>query len=388
MDSSKKLYISLAVLVALGFGLLLQNKSKKQEAKTYSYEAKVADLPKLEISEDTKKAIDRIELVVPKEPKKDKDGEPESEPTPADLTPDHFVLVKQGEEQWALQEPGSFKANASNVQSLLDNLVKLKVVESVASGTDTYERWGVTDAKALHVVAKKGAETVIDAYFGEDGSRGQMLRLAGKDGVFAANGYSRFSYNKDLKGWRDKTIFKFEDAQVAKLTVKNENGEFAFTKQDDKWTSLFTAAGAKAGAPIERFKDTKVGDLLRAYKALNAADFGDDKQPDAVHLNPPLASVTVELKDGGAKHELLVGDTAEGGTRYVKTADNAQIYTVSSWAGDWAIAGVDKFQEKDESKSDEKKDDKTADAKKPALKTPAAPKLPAAPKAPAPAAAP
>lgn len=372
MDSSKKLYISLAVLVALGFGLLLQNKSKKQEEKTYSYEAKVADLPKLEITEETTKAIDRIELVVPKEAKKDgADGDTGSEAAPG--APDKFVLVKTGEEQWALEVPGAYKANASNVKSLLDNLTKLKVIEAVSSGTDSYDRWGVTDEKALHVVAKKGSETIIDAYFGDDGSRGQMTRLAGKDGVFATKGYSRFSFARDLKGWRDKTIFKFEDDQVESVKVTNENGEFVFTKKDDKWTSLFTPAGSKAGAPLERFKDTKVGDLVRAYKSLNAADFGDDKQPDAVQLTKPLATVTFQLKDGGAKHELLVGDSGEGGTRYVKTPDNAQIYTISSWAGDWATAGIDKFQEKDESKPDEKKDEKKPEAKKQEPKKPAPP---------------
>jgi hypothetical protein len=376
MDSSKKLYISLAVLAALGFGLLLQNKSKKQEEKTYSYEAKVADLPKLEISEDTAKAVDRIALVVPKEAKKDgAEGDTGSDPAPG--KPDEFVLVKAGEEQWSLEKPGAFKANASNVKSLLDNLSKLKVIEAVSSGTDAYDRWGVTDEKALHVVAKKGSETVLDAYFGDDGSRGQMVRFAGKDGVFATKGYSRFSYARDLKGWRDKTIFKFEDDQVEAVSVKNENGEFSFTKKDDKWTSLFTPAGAKTGTAIERFKDTKVGDLLRAYKALNAADFGDDKQPEAVQLAKPLATVTIQLKEGGTKHELLVGDTGEGGTRYVKTPDSAQIYTISSWAGDWATGGVDKFQEKDESKPDEKNDAKK-DEKKPELKKPAP--TPAAPK--------
>ncbi len=378
MDSGKKLYISLAVLVALGAGLMIQNKSKKEEAKSYSYEAKVADLPKVEITEETKKAIDRIELVVPKETKKDAEGDT-AEPAPADAKPDQFVLVKKGEEDWALEAPGAFKANASNVQSLLDNLEKLKVVEAVASGTDAYERWGVTEEKALHVVAKKGGETVLDAYFGEDGSRGQMARFAGKDGVFAVKGYSRFTFGRDLKGWRDKTIFKFDEAQAESLVVKNENGEFTFTKKDDKWTSLFTPAGSKAGAPIARFKDSKVGDMLRAYKSLNAADFGDDKQPDAVRLNAPLATVTIQNKDG-AKYELLVGDSAEGGTRYVKTATGDQIFTISSWAGDWATAGVDKFQEKDESKPDEKKDEK--DAKKPEAKKPAAPKPPA-PKPPA-----
>jgi hypothetical protein len=354
MDSAKKLYLSIAVLAALGLGLFLQNKKEKQEAKSYSYEAKVADLPKLEVSADAKKAIDRIELVVPKEEKKKDDSSDEARAEPSgDTKPDSFVLVKKGEEDWALESPSAHKANASNVQSLLDNLEKLKVVETISTSAEAYDRWGVTPEKGLHVVAKKGTETVLDVYFGEDGSRGQMARIAGKDGVYAVKGYSKFQYARDLKGWREKTIFKFDDGKADSVSVVNENGEFIFSKTDGKWAGTHKAPGAKAATNIERFKESKVGDLLRAYKGLNATDFGDDKQPDAVRLTQPVGKVTIKLADNGGNYELLVGDSGDGNTRYAKTTDNAQIYTISSWASDWATANVDKFQEKDESKKDE-----------------------------------
>jgi hypothetical protein len=379
MDSAKKLYLAIAVLAALGLGLFFQNKKEKQEAKSYSYEAKVADLPKLEISADTKKAIDRIQLVVPKEDKKG-EGEDDNADTTGDTKPDEFVLVKKGEEDWVLEGTNAHKANSTNVQSLLDNLEKLKVVETISTSTDAYDRWGVTPEKALHVVAKKGSETVVDLYFGEDGTRGQMARIAGKDGVYAVKGYSKFNYARDLKGWREKSIFKFDDAKAESVVVTNENGEFSFTKKDGKWLGTVKPAGAKAPVDIERFKDTKVTDMLRAYKGLNATDFGDDKQPSAVRLDQPVAKVTIKLADNGGSYELLVGDNAEGNTRYVKTSDNAQIFTVSSWASDWATANVDKFQEKDESKKDDAKDstDAKAASPKPEEKKPTA--KPAAPK--------
>lgn len=357
MDSAKKLYIAIAVLAALGVGLFIQNKKEKQEAKSYSYEAKVADLPKLEVSEDTKKAIDRIELVVPKDDKKKGDDESSEGSEAEDKKPDSFVLVKKGEEDWALESPVAYKANASNVQSLLDNLEKLKVVEAISTSTDNYDRWGVTPEKALHVVAKKGADVVVDLYFGEDGSRGQMVRIAGKDGVYAVKGYSKFQYARDLKGWREKTIFKFDDANAESVVVSNENGEFTFTKKDGKWTGTHKPANGKAAVVIERFKESKVDDLLRAYKGLSATDFGDDKQPDAVRLHQPVAKVTIKLADNAGTFELLVGDNAEGNTRYVKTPDNAQIFTISSWAADWSTANLDKFQEE---KKDDAKDDKKA----------------------------
>lgn len=350
MDSSKKLYIALAVLAVLGGGLFLQNRNAKEEARAYSYEAKVAELPKIEVSAESKAAIDRVELTVPQEKPSADTADAGAEA--AKPTSERYVLIKKGEEEWVLESHGGHKANAGNVQSLLDNLEKLKIVEPISTGTDSYERWGVTDEKAIHATFKKGDETVLDVYFGEDGSRGQMVRLADKEGVYAAKGYSKYLYNRDLKGWREKAIFKFDDAQAESAVVKNETGEYRFEKQDGKWIGTFTPAGSSAAKSIERFKASKVDDMLRAYKTLNAADFGDEKKPTEVGLDEPIATVAIKLQGEGGSYELLVGDNAEGKNRWVKKANEDQIYSISSWAGDWATATVAKFQEEEPSKSD------------------------------------
>jgi hypothetical protein len=238
------------------------------------------------------------------------------------------------------------KANASNVKSMLDNLSKLSLSEAVATGTDEYERWGVSDQKALHVSFFKGADSVLDVYFGENGSRGQMVRLAKQDGVFAIKGFSKWLYERDASGWRDKTMFKFEDKDAVKVTVENTNGVFSFEKAGESWTGKH---GAKAAAqkPIDKFQSSKVDDLLRAYKSLNAMDFGDGKQPADVGLATPQATVTVELRGGTGHHVLKVGGVAEGSNRWAMTNGSDQIYTISSWSADWATANVAKFQAAD-----------------------------------------
>ena len=47
--------------------------------------------------------------------------------------------------------------------------------------------------------------------------------------------------------------------------------------------------------------------MLRAFKALNADDFGDGKSLADTGLDKPEATVTVQLKDDAEAHELLVG---------------------------------------------------------------------------------
>ena len=72
-------------------------------------------------------------------------------------------------------------------------------------------------------------------------------------------------------------------------------------------------------------------------------------------LAEPLGRLVITLDDG-AKRELAVGSNAEGTSRWVQAAGNPQIFSISSWAGDWTVAEVSKFQKKkddDKAKADE-----------------------------------
>ncbi len=64
------------------------------------------------------------------------------------------------------------------------------------------------------------------------------------------------------------------------------------------------------------------------------------------------------MKDGG-KQIVTLGTTADS-NRWIKKSGSDEIWSVSSWAGDWATAGEDKFQKTEEKKDDkgDKKDDK------------------------------
>lgn len=346
MDSSKKLYIALALLAVLGGGLYLQNKKQKEEARSYSFEAKVAELPNVTIDEAARSAIDAIEITRAQDAPKDEAGDSEETAEPADPSKREVIgLKKTGEETWSLTQPVTYTANASNVKSLLDNLGKLKIGEQISSSSADYEKWGLGDDKALRAVFKRGEEVVLDLYVGETGSRGQMVRLGGRDGVYALKGYSQYLYNRDSAGWRDKTILKFEDADVVEVSITNANGEFSFQKSGETWTGRHKV-GAAAAKDISDFKASKVEDLIRAYKALNASNFGDGKQLSEVGLENPAATLTLKLKDESAKYVIQVGDASEGSSRWIKTNTSEQIFSVSSWTADWATADATKFQDK------------------------------------------
>lgn len=352
LTTEHKLYIGLGVVALLGVGIYLQNRQQAEEARAYSAAAAKAELPKIELGEAKTKEIDRIEITVPGD-EKATDAEKKK--------PSRVVLEKKGEE-WRLTSPVNAKANESNVKSLLTSLEKLVVKDLIATGTDAYDKLGVSEKKAVHAVFTKKGEKLGDFWFGETAGRGTMTRITGRDGVFGVDGYSSFTFKRDVRGWRDREIFKFEDDKVKAIDLVNENGTFTFAKVDGKWTAKHKGPKAPVAKELERFDVKKVEDLIRAFKGLNADDFGDDKKPADVGLVPPVATLTITLEDG-AQRIVKVGGKAEGESRWAMQGTSDQIFSISSWSAGWILAKADKFQSAADAKKDEKKDAKKDEKK-------------------------
>ncbi len=332
LGSDQKLYIALGVLAVLGGALFLQNKKVAEDKRAHAYESVAESLPKLNVTEEDVTQISKIVVETPAK----KDGDSEK---PAAKN----VLVKDGE-TWKVDEPVKASANQSNVESLLKNLTSLKIKERLP-GDDlkkAYEQYDLGDDKAVRAVFYAGDKPKYELWFGKTGGRGQTVRVAGKDGVYLLEGYSSFLYTRDTKGWRDLGILKFEDTAAKAVRITNEHGTFDFTKEGDTWKAKFKKA--KGGeSELKNFDKAKVEDLLRAYKSLNASDFGDGKKPADVGLAEPLATLEITLDDG-AKRTLVFGSNAEGSSRWAKDPNKDQIYSVSAWAADWAFAEPKKFE--------------------------------------------
>ena len=361
--SETKLYVAAGVLALLGGAFYFQKQEQKKETLAHTVAGAEKDLPKVEFSEEAKGKVTKLVVEKPAKTADEEGGKAE----PAV----RHVLAKEGE-TWRLVEPVGALANQNNVESALTNLTKVSVKERVASGTSAYEMYDLTDDKALHVQAYEGDKVVLEFWTGKSGGRGQMARLAGQDGVFSLEGFSSYSFARDTKGWRDLKFVEVDTDAVTEITIKGEAMEYAFVKsatpakkeapEGDKdaekadkdaekaaWSGKAKKAKGGALAPIKDFDGGKVLDLLRAYKVLNATGFADDKTADT-GLEKPLSVLTIKTSTGETR--LLFGATSEGSARWVKVDGRDTVYSVGSWAADWAFAEESKFQKKADAKKD------------------------------------
>ncbi|MFO0679047.1 MAG: DUF4340 domain-containing protein [Polyangiaceae bacterium] len=317
LSRDKQIIVGVVVLAGLGGLAYVQVKKDQEIGKAPATVS--ADIPTVSSPED----VDKISI------------------THADKG--EVVLEKKGD-KWEVTKPVSAPANQANVKQLIDNMKELKAKEVLANAADDSLKklYDLEPSKAVHVMAWKGADKKVDNLFGKSGSRGQAVMVEGKPQIFGipsgAGSYSSYLYTREVKGWRDTEIFKFDDANAIQFSVTSKDGPLSFTKGGDgKW------AGTQKGQPIPRFDEEKVKDALRALKGLNAEDFGDGKPTTETGLDAPEAVVTVLLKDNAGKYVLNVGKTT-GPNRFAQKEGSPTIFVVGSWASAFLTGDVSKFQ--------------------------------------------
>jgi hypothetical protein len=312
LSRDKQILIAVVVLGGLGAAVYVQ---QKKDAKVGVESISAVELPTIGGSED----LDKFEIT---------NGEKGQ------------VVLEKKDDKWWVTKPVNALANSANVKQLIDNLKELKTTEVVANNaTDDVKKSYELDAgKAVHIVGYKAGDKKVDDYFGKSGSRGEMMMVEGKNNVYSATGYAVYMYNREVKGWRDTEIFKFDDATANTATVDNAHGLFSFTKGTDKWVGTFK------GKPIERYDEDKVKSLLTTFKALNAEDFADGKSASDTGLDKPEATVTITLKDNAGTFVLHVGKVSSGTSRYAEKDGSSTIFIIGSTPSDYATTDVGKFQ--------------------------------------------
>jgi len=104
-------------------------------------------------------------------------------------------------------------------------------------------------------VFSTGKDVLLDAYFGDSGSRGQMTRFGART-VSMRERLLLLALQARSQGLAQSVIFEFDDAKAKSVDIANENGKFS-CQDGDKWTEIPAGKGG-AMKEIERFEESKV----------------------------------------------------------------------------------------------------------------------------------
>jgi hypothetical protein len=230
-------------------------------------------------------------------------------------------LSSEGPEHWRLVQPVKAKADDSAVRDLLWRIRNARVTEFLSSGPDAAHRYGLDHPDLMVVVQEEGASKLLLMKKAPDAKVGLYAMAQPGEGVVSTDARLLADLSKSPFDLRDRSLLRFETADVAAIQLRRNGESLALAKQGEAWKLTGPTPGDAHAA--------KVYDLLYALKELRyrALIGNDGRNLSRYGLASPRAEVELTMTDGSRLPALLLGKT-ENDRLYAKTAAGSPIYAI------------------------------------------------------------
>jgi len=256
------------------------------------------------------------------------------------------TILKSEGGKYKVVAPTPYAADEPIAKAAFEGLGKMDVSDLVTEQKAKHAEFQVDDKSGLHVVAKaKGGKVLADVIVGKT-TGGTMVRPAGKDEVWQANGISRYLFDKAASDWRDKSMTSYTLADAERVEVVAKDGAKVIVKKgagkvgnDDKWDVV------ESSVKIDKLDNSVPSGIASAMSIWKTNDFADSAKPADVGLDPPQLTVTVGLK-GGKKATILFGNKKGDDEVYAKMPEAPQIFVVKKFNADRVLKRPIEFRDK------------------------------------------
>ncbi len=286
------------------------------------------------------------------------------------------VQLQKKPEGWiVVSGQKTYQADKTPIDNLLDSVGKIKIEAIVSKNPQKQKEFEVDQEKGVEVRIEDGAQkTLAHFYVGKSGPDlfSTYLRRADATQVVLASGMLKMTFDRELKDWRNKTIFALNQQDITAYQVKGEKG-FHLKKGDkDQWEIIEPEQISPKKEPVD--------DCLKTIATLTAADFAEGPLKD-FQLDQPAQTILVTMKDGSTR-TLLLGKEKNAYQRFVKTPDADTIYILEKYHLDKLMPALDTFRQSDAEKEKKQTPEQTGAAqetkteKRGAKTDPQAPQIP------------
>ena len=194
-------------------------------------------------------------------------------------------------------EPGS-------VQNLLGEAIRINPKQLVAKEKGKWTDYHVNDSLGTRLQIREGGKSVLDIYIGKfsykqvqnpyGGSRGNIIgtsyfRIAGKDEVYATDGFLTMTFNQGFNSWRDQRFIRLTKDNVTRISFKYfADSSFVVEKAENSWKIGDVAVDS-----------LKMDNYLQKISAIRKSVFKDG-------FKPPLKSSCQMTIEGNNMESIVV----------------------------------------------------------------------------------
>jgi len=249
--------------------------------------------------------------------------------------------LKKEDKTWkVLSDNKTYVADTSPVDKLLDTVEKMKAETIASKNPKNFDSFEVTDGKGIEVkIDDASRKNLAHLYVGKSGPDIFSTYIRAKDSnrVILISGILKNVFEKELKDWRDKTIFKFDKENITEYKVEGDMS--LHLKKDEK--NIWQVVAPEA---FPAKKET-VQETFSKFASLKAVDFPEGDLSE-FQLDKPARKIIAFLKDGNKK-TLLVGKEKNTFQHFVKAKDRDTVFVIENYNLETLCPAVDKLREEE-----------------------------------------
>lgn len=177
---------------------------------------------------------------------------------------------------WKVTQNGKkYPADRDMAAGIVEELAAMKPDRLVANKKDLWKDYDVTDTSGVLLTVfgpkKSKTELIIGRFSYNQATRkpSTFIRLKKENEVYAVEGYLSMTFNRDVNGLRDKSIFRGNKNDFTRLSLAYPgDSSLTFTKEESKWLCNGQAVDS-----------TRMAQYLSGLGYLYGTDFRDDFTP-------------------------------------------------------------------------------------------------------------
>jgi Domain of unknown function (DUF4340) len=224
-------------------------------------------------------------------------------------------LEKRGDE-WFVTSPVDYRADQSGVASLLHQAKNLQISNVISTNPEKHSVFMVDSLGTIVTMYQTGRPTA-SFIIGKMGTTYNEIyaRRANSNTVDLIEGAMNYIFNRPVKEWRDKTIFKTQKDSIEEVKFQYGDTTFSLVSMGlpDKMTWMIGKDSTQS--PI-------VNSFLSSLSNFQTDDFLDTIPPTMPKLTAQISCEGTELRFAFNKKE---------NKYYVQTSDSPQWFIVEQW---------------------------------------------------------
>ena len=237
-----------------------------------------------------------------------------------------FSCTKK-EGRWIVAFDGNdYPADKEGIENIFTTVKGMHRENVVSTDPAKYPVFELDKENGVEVKLSKADNSLIAHFFvGKNGPDlfSTYIRVEGEKEVFLLGGILNAAFQKELKDWRDKTIFNLKAEDIVNVDLISHKKKTSLKK--DAKGNWEMAAPEKAKVK----KDVMEG-MVNTLATLKAYDFEDGAALKVAGLINPATKIQITMKDNST-FILLIGKEKDSSKRYVKRDDNPTVFLVQNF---------------------------------------------------------